>query len=70
MKLTISKCNQAARQGHEAIVDVLVQAGAALGGTDQLFVDNIFKDATRAGNQQALHVWLKAGWKSGVEEDI
>lgn len=70
MKLTIFICNQAARQGHEAIVDVLVQAGAALGGTDQLFVDNIFKDATRAGNQQSLHVWLKTGWKSGVEEDI
>ena len=60
--------NQAARQGHEAIVDVLVQAGAALGGTDQLFVDSIFKDATRAGNQHSLHIWLKAGWESGVED--
>ena len=59
---------QAARQGHEAIVDVLVQAGAALGGTDQLFVDSIFKDATRAGNQHSLHVWLKAGWESGIED--
>ena len=68
MKLTIFICNQAARQGHEAIVDVLVQVGAALGGTDQLFVDNISKDATRAGNQQSLRLWLKAGWKSGVED--
>lgn len=68
MKLTIFICKQAARQGHETIVDVLVQAGAALGGTDKLFVDKIFRDATRAGNQQSLHVWLKAGWKSGVEE--
>jgi hypothetical protein len=32
-------------------------AGAALGGTDQLFVDNIFKDAT----QLATDIWLKAG---------
>ena len=58
---------QAARQGHEVIVDVLVQAGASLGGTDQLFVDSVFKDATRTGNQHSLHIWLKAGWTSGVE---
>ena len=54
--------------GHEAIVDVLVQAGAALGGTDQLFIDTIFKDATRAGNQHSLHIWVKAGWESGIED--
>ena len=58
--------NQAARQGHEAIVDVLVQAGAALGGTDLLFIDSIFKDATRAGNKHSLHIWMKAGWEFGV----
>jgi lysophospholipase len=57
---------KAARQGHDAIVDILVQAGAALGGTDQVFVDSIFKDATRAGNKNSLHIWLKAGWESGV----
>ena len=68
MKLIIFIYNQAARQGHEAIVDVLVQAGAALGGTDQLFVDNIFKDAARAGNQHSLNLWLKAGWGSGLED--
>jgi lysophospholipase len=58
---------KAARQGQEAIVDVLVQVGAALGGTDQLFADNIVKDATRTGNQRSLRIWLKAGWGSGSE---
>jgi len=60
----------AARQGHEAIVDILVQAGAILGGTDQLFVDNIVKDANRAGNQGPLWIWLKAGWKSGPPKAV
>ncbi|KAF8809099.1 L-asparaginase [Phlegmacium glaucopus] len=60
----------AARQGHEAIVDVLVQAGARLGGTDQLFVDNIVKDATRAGDQRSLRIWLKAGWEPGLPKAV
>ena len=70
MKLTTFIYNQAARQGHEAIVDVLVQAGAALGGADKLFVDSIFKDAKRSGKQHSLHLWRKAGWKESGAEDI
>ena len=70
MKLTIFVYNQAARQGHEAIVDVLVQAGAALGVTDKLFVDSIFKDAAQAGNQHSLNIWLKAGWASDMQDTI
>jgi 60kDa lysophospholipase len=64
------RIHQAARQGHEAIVDVLVQAGAALGGTDQLFVNTIVKEATRAGNLHSVCIWLKAGWKSGLEVNV
>ena len=68
MKLINFIYNQAARQGHEAIVDVLVQVGAALGATDKLFVDSIFKEASRTGKEHSLHVWLKAGWESGIED--
>lgn len=59
--------HQAARQAHEAIVDVLVQAGAALGGIDRLFVETIFKDAVRTGNQYSMRIWMKAGWEPESE---
>jgi 60kDa lysophospholipase len=54
---------QAARQGHEKIVDALVQAGANLGGIDFEggFVALAVKLALRAGDQNSLRIWSKAG---------
>ncbi|KAL1939127.1 hypothetical protein VTO73DRAFT_10168 [Trametes versicolor] len=53
----------AARQGHEALVDLLVKAGANLGGADVEggFVGLAVKRATRARDEQALRIWKKAG---------
>lgn len=53
---------QAARGGHEGIVDVLIQAGAKLGGTDQLIADKFVNDAIRYSNERSVRIWLKAGW--------
>lgn len=54
---------QAARQAHEAIVDVLVRAGANLGGADidGGYVALSVKKARLAMDEQALRVWEKAG---------
>ncbi|EIN07193.1 L-asparaginase [Punctularia strigosozonata HHB-11173 SS5] len=53
----------AARQNHESAVDVLVQAGANLGGSD---VDGGFsalavQKSTRSADDVALRIWTKAG---------
>ncbi|KAG5645060.1 hypothetical protein DXG03_007150 [Asterophora parasitica] len=54
----------AARQGHEEVVDLLVQAGATLGGFDEPFAALGLRDAVLAGNKIATKVWLKTGIKS------
>ena len=54
---------QAARQGHENIVDILVKAGANLGGSDVEggFVPLIFQKAALAHDERAVRIWQKAG---------
>ncbi|KAI9061470.1 asparaginase-domain-containing protein [Trametes sanguinea] len=53
----------AARQGHEELVDLLVQAGANLGGADVEggFVALAVQKATHARDEHALRIWKKAG---------
>ncbi|KAG6880253.1 hypothetical protein C0992_001821 [Termitomyces sp. T32_za158] len=51
----------AARQGHEAIVDKLLQAGATLGGADEPFAVLGLKNALVARDQVSQGVWLKTG---------
>ncbi|KZV81323.1 asparaginase-domain-containing protein [Exidia glandulosa HHB12029] len=53
----------AARQGHEAVVDTLVKAGAHLGGSDikGSFVALAVTKARRKGDVASLRVWRKAG---------
>ncbi|PIL24495.1 transporter [Ganoderma sinense ZZ0214-1] len=53
----------AARQGHEGLVDLLVKAGANLGGADVEggFVALAVRKAARARDERALRVWKKAG---------
>jgi lysophospholipase len=55
---------QAARQGHELIVDNLVEAGALLGGSDVAggFVSlAVAKSAKQPTDSALLRTWLKAG---------
>lgn len=54
---------QAARQGHEGIVDILVETGANLGGSDVEggFVSLIFQKALHAHDERAIRIWRKAG---------
>jgi len=61
----------AARQGHEAVVDNLVKAGANLGGSDfdGGFAGLAIQNALRAGDQNALWIWTKTGIKVPVRED-
>lgn len=54
---------QAARQGHGDVVNVLVQAGATLGGSDRRFVDISVSDVLQIGNETALRIWEKCGVK-------
>jgi 60kDa lysophospholipase len=51
--------HEAARQGHEVIVDKLVEAGALLGGSD--ITGGFVSVAVARSTQSALHVWVKAG---------
>ncbi|TFK54703.1 L-asparaginase [Heliocybe sulcata] len=53
----------AARQGHEDIVDILVKAGANLGGSDIEggFVSLAVQKAMRARDERASRIWVKAG---------
>ena len=54
---------QAARMKHENIVDLLVTAGANLGGSDIEggFADIAIKNAIRHGDEGAMQVWKKSG---------
>ncbi|KAF8484346.1 L-asparaginase [Gautieria morchelliformis] len=53
----------AARQGHEVIVDKLVEAGALLGGSDITggFVSLAVTKSSSQSAQSSLHTWVKAG---------
>jgi hypothetical protein len=55
--------SQAARQGHESTLDVLVQAGASFGGFDleSTFVKQAIKNALHSGDQVSFRMWNKAG---------
>jgi lysophospholipase len=48
---------------HGKIVDVLVSAGANLGGSDVEggFTDAAIKRALRHGDERAIQVWQKSG---------
>jgi lysophospholipase len=55
---------QAARNGHVDVVDLLVQAGAILGGLDSGFADQAVKNALRTGDKSALKIWALTGVKT------
>jgi len=55
---------QSARQRHEEVVEILVLAGATLGGSDEHFANSIAKDAMHSGDKVHLGVWIKAGWRA------
>lgn len=48
---------------HESVVDLLVAAGANLGGSDIEggFADIAIKNAIRYGDEGAVQVWQKSG---------
>lgn len=56
---------EAARQGHEIVVDNLIQAGANLGGADfdGGFATLAVQTALRIGDHVALQIWAKAGMR-------
>ncbi|PPQ64101.1 hypothetical protein CVT24_008918 [Panaeolus cyanescens] len=60
----------AVRQGHENVVNLLVQAGATLGGSDRHFADTLMRDATQTGDQSSLRLWLKAGWQPSGKQNL
>ncbi len=53
--------SQAARQGHMAVVDELVQAGATLGGVDSGYVEMAINNALLVGDQRSLRIWARTG---------
>ncbi|TFK42356.1 asparaginase-domain-containing protein [Crucibulum laeve] len=53
----------AARQGHEIVVDTLVQAGATLSNYDGGFADLAIKNAFRAQDTKSLCIWENCGMK-------
>ncbi|KAG6909635.1 hypothetical protein DXG01_016417 [Tephrocybe rancida] len=57
-----------ARQGHETIVDELIQAGATFGGVDEPFAALGLRNALLARDQTAVRIWLKTGVKSDGDE--
>jgi lysophospholipase len=66
-------CFKAARKGHEEIVEILVRAGARLGGLDQDggYAGLAVNAAVRSGDQNSLRTWEKSGYnrKGRFEED-
>ena len=58
-----AKYIQAARQGHEETVDILVHTGANLGGLDidGGFVSLAMKAGLRSGDEVSLKIWAKTG---------
>ncbi|KAJ7074300.1 L-asparaginase [Mycena amicta] len=51
----------AARQGHDSVVDMLIQAGARLSGLDGGFAELAAKTAAQNGDIVSLKIWSKAG---------
>jgi len=53
----------AARQGHEAIVEILVKAGGHLGGSDIAggFAKQSLNRSLRVGDAVAVGIWKRAG---------
>ncbi|KAF7295368.1 L-asparaginase [Mycena indigotica] len=51
----------AARQGHENVVDMLIQAGARLSGSDGTFAQLAVRTATENGDVVSSNIWAKAG---------
>ena len=63
LAFSLSSFKQAARQGHEDVVDILVKTGAILGGSDVEggFVPLIVNKAVHAHDERAIRIWKKAG---------
>ncbi len=57
-------CSQAARQGHQEVVEILVLAGARLGGMDEHFANTMATNAMQSDDQAALAAWVKAGLRA------
>ncbi|KAF8643871.1 hypothetical protein AX16_008887 [Volvariella volvacea WC 439] len=51
----------AARQQHEGVVELLVEAGASLAGVDTSFVSLSLQAAVQNNDSTALRIWSKAG---------
>lgn len=52
---------QATRQGHSDVVDLLIQAGASLGGLDGNLAPILANTALRSGDQNGFDLWVKVG---------
>ena len=59
---------QAARQGHQPTIEVLIQAGASLGRTDERFAAFLAREAAHNSDQEALKFWKQCG--VDVEETV
>lgn len=61
--LVLTFPHQAARQGHEEVVDLLVKAGSNLSGSDIEggFASLISHKAALAHDERAVRIWTKAG---------
>ncbi|KAF9246423.1 asparaginase-domain-containing protein [Melanogaster broomeanus] len=60
----------AARRGHEDIVDILISAGANLGGLEYEagYAELSLKNALSSGDQNSLKVWEKTGMDIAVRD--
>ncbi|KAH7926645.1 asparaginase-domain-containing protein [Leucogyrophana mollusca] len=61
----------AARQGHEDVVDILISAGANLGGVEYEtgFATLALQNAMRSGHEGAFKIWAKTGMRMPQTED-
>jgi hypothetical protein len=55
---------QAARQGREEVVELLVKAGARLGGSDKPFAMSLLTDNP---DQNSIRIWYEAGLQEAKE---
>lgn len=61
---------QAARGGHEDVVDILVGAGANLGGMETEYAELSLRNALESGDQNAVAVWAKTGMRTVVQSPV
>jgi lysophospholipase len=61
---------QAARQGHQSTIEVLIQAGASLGGADERFAAFLAREAAHNGDHEALKTWKQCGVDVKVESTV